>query len=467
MKVGNMKKLMIKLSTVMLMSTFTVFSQPGGGLKPTPAPQDPLLLLQNPKFSQEAFFIGRDYHHNTFRDQKKGLTGMAECHFTMADAADPQDLGLCEALGLSVVVSVEPHLFGDQWSKMSDEQIDLYIKKMVENGGKSKAIIGYHICDEPSSIAFPFLAKAVEAVRKYAPGKWATINLYPNYATIWTENMIKSQLGTKTYTEYLEKFVRIVKPDIITYDNYMVQMSMDLQQSERAGKYFTNLLDVRRIAVNNNIPFWNVISGNQIRPFTTIPSPANLALQAYTSLAAGAGGIRWYTYWKGGYNYAPIDENENKTLTWRYLQEVNRQTVMLGTIIKHLKSTGVYFTSPAPETSLPVLPGEYVQSIESDAPMMVGEFLSKEGNRYVMVVNLSLEKSAKFILKTIIPNELMYTVSLGEDTPYLYDFEASKRSALNTNIAWKPKSESELDQGLWLTAGEGVLIKCSGITSKK
>jgi hypothetical protein len=61
----------------------------------------------------------------------------------------------------------------------------------------------------------------------------------------------------------------------------------------------------------------------------------------------------------------------------------------------------------------------------------------------------------------------MYTVSLGEDTPYLYDFEASKRSALNTNIAWKPKSESELDQGLWLTAGEGVLIKCSGITSKK
>ena len=108
-------------------------------------------------------------------------------------------------------------------------------------------------------------------------------------------------------------------------------------------------------------------------------------------------------YWKGGYNYAPIDENEHKTLTWRYLQEVNRQAVMLGTIIKQLKSTGVYFTSPAPEPSLPVLPGEYVKSVESDAPMMVGEFTGKKGEHYVMVVNLSLEKSAKFVLNTITP----------------------------------------------------------------
>lgn len=457
-----MKKLTIKIGAIALLCASPVFSQSGGGLKPSPAPQDSLLLMHNPEFSHDAFFIGRDYHHNTFRDHTKGLTGLAECHFTLADAADPQDFALCEKLGLSVIVSVNPHLFGDEWSKMSDEQIDQYVEKMVKNGGSSKAIIGYHICDEPSSTAFPFLAKVVKAVRKYAPGKWSTINLYPNYATIWTENKIKSQLGTKTYTEYLEKFVNLVKPDIITYDNYMVQMSMDLKQAERAGKYFTNLLEVRCISVKYDIPFWNVISGNQVRPFTTIPSPANLAMQAYTSLAAGAGGIRWYTYWKGGYNYAPIDENENRTLTWRYLQEVNRQAIMLGTIIKQLKSTGVYFTAPAPEASLPVLPGEYVHSVESDAPMMVGEFLSKNGDHYVMVVNLSLEKSAKFVLNTNIPNERMYAVSLGEDTPLLYDFEASKRSALDANFGWKPKSESELEKGLWLPAGEGVMIKCMG-----
>lgn len=437
-------------------------AQTGGGLKNTPVPQDELMKRKNPKFSHDAFFIGRDYHHNTFKDHAKGLKGMADCHFTLADAADPQDFKLCEKLGLSVVVSVNPHLEGGDWGKMSDEEIDKYVRKMVDKGGRSKAIIGYHICDEPSSTVFSSLAKAVAAVRKYAPGKWSTINLYPNYATIWTEDKIKSQLGTKSYQEYLDMFVSVVKPDIITYDNYMVQMSMDMKQPERAAKYYTNLLDVRKIAIKNNLPFWNVVSGNQVRPYTTIPSPANLALQAYTSLAAGAGGIRWYTYWKGGYNYAPIDENENKTVTWRYLQEVNRQAVMLGTITRQLKSTGVYFTAPAPEASLPLLPGNHVKSVESDSPMMVGEFLSKDGSRFVMVVNLSLEKSSKFILKTAIPNELIYSVSLGEDVPYLYDFELSKRSSLDANIAWRPKTKSELESGLWLPAGEGVLLKCTG-----
>jgi hypothetical protein len=446
----------------MLWCISAVHSQYGGGLSPTPVPKDSLLEVHHRSFTRDAFFIGRDYHHNTFRDREKGLKGMAECNFTLADAAGPQNLELCESLGLSVVVSVGPHLFGSDWEKMSEEQIDQYIKKMVEEGGNSRAIIGYHICDEPSATAFRSLAAAVKSVRKYAPGKWSLINLYPNYATIWTENMIKSQLGTKTYREYLEKYVQTVQPDLITYDNYMVQMSMDLDQPERAGKYFTNLVEVRQVALENKIPFWNVVSGNQVRPHTPIPSPANLALQAYTSLAAGASGIRWYTYWQGGYLYAPIDENENKTLTWRYLQEVNRQTLLLGTIIRQLKSTGVYFSEPLPEPSLPRLPGKIVKSVETDLPMMIGEFQGEDNNRYVMAVNLSLEKSANFVLNTFTPGELLYAVSVGEDKPILVDFEASKRASMDARQGWKPKSTDEINRGFWLPAGTGVLFKCTG-----
>jgi len=393
------------------------------------------------KFLPGAFIIGRDFHHNKFIDHKKGLQGMAECNLNVADAADPQDYSLCEKLGLSVVVSEGPHLLGGDWLKLSDTEIDEYIKNMVKKAGRSKSIIGYHICDEPSALAFPALAKAVAAVKKYAPGKLATINLYPNYATIWQMDQIKSQLGTKTYTEYLEKFVNEVKPQVMSYDNYMVEMSIDLQNKEKAANYYTNLVEVRRIALKNNIPFWNVVSSNQIRPYTTIPSPANLAFQAYTSLAAGAGGIRWYTYHGQAYGYNPLDKEENKTLTWRYLQEVNRQLSILGPIIKKLTSTGVYFTSPAPEASLPLLPGKWVEKVDTDVPMMIGEFVSSKGIKYVMVVNLSLEKSAKFDLKTKIDQEKIWTVSVGEN--------------------------GKLDQashknGIWLTAGQGVLIKCGG-----
>ncbi len=403
-------------------------------------------VKRNKTIAIDAFLIGRDFHHNKFIDRKKGLEGMAECNFTIADAADPQNMKLCKKLGLGVVVSEGPHLVGSEWSKMSDAQIDAYILNMVKKAGKSKAIIGYHICDEPSALDFPALGKAVAAVKKYAPGKLATINLYPNYATLWQMNQIKSQLGTKSYTEYLEKFVEIVKPQCLSYDNYMVQFSMDNQQSEKMDSYYSNLLEVSRVAKKYNLPFWNVVSSNQIRPFTTIPSPANLLFQAYTSLAAGASGIRWYTYHGQAYGYNPIDRNENKTLTWYYLQEVNRQLAVLGPIIKQLNSTGVYFTSPAPVDSLSVLPGNWVEKLETEAPMMVGEFVSKPGTKYLMVVNLSLEKSAKFKLTTRIQNEKIWIVEAGENG-YLV--------------------EKDINEGYWLTAGAGVLIKCAGVVTDK
>jgi hypothetical protein len=254
-------------------------------------------------------------------------------------------------------------------------------------------------------------------------------------------DQVKSQLGTKNYTEYLERFVNEVKPQLLSYDNYMVEMSMDLVDGKQAAKYYTNLVEVRRIAVKYNLPFVNVVSSNQIRPHTTIPSPANLAFQAYTTLAAGAGGIRWYTYHGQSYGYNPLDKEEHKTLTWRYLQEVNRELSILGPIIKKLTSTGVYFTSPVLDASLPVLPGKWVQKVDADVPMMVGEFVSSTGANYMMVVNLSLEKSARFDVQTKIESEKIWTVDVGEEGRLVL---ASHK------------------KGIWLTAGQGVLIKCGG-----
>lgn len=144
---------------------------------------DGILSIVDTPFDVNRFVIGRDFHENKFTDQDKGLRGMADCYFNMSDASDgeKQNLSLCKKLGLNTIISAKgKHLTGKEWMAMSDEEIDAYIKKMVDDGGKSKAIVGYHICDEPSAMAFPKLAVAVEAVRKYAPGKMATINLYPN-----------------------------------------------------------------------------------------------------------------------------------------------------------------------------------------------------------------------------------------------------------------------------------------------
>lgn len=365
------------------------------------------------------------------RSHKSGLHSIAECNFNVAGFVKPEALSTCERLGLAAIVVGRRKR---EWSKVSDKEIDLTVRTMVEKSGGSKAVIGYYITDEPGASEFPALAKVVKAVKKYAPGKIAYINLFPNFAKSGAEG--KSQLETNSYTEYLERFVREVRPQIISYDNYMVQLSQDLKDNTKAAKYYTNLLEVRRVALKYDLPFWNTVSSNQIRPFTPIPSPANLRFQAYTTLAAGGRGIAWYTYYAKNYGYAPIDKSNNRTLTWRYLQEVNRQVAILGPKMNNLNSVGIYFTSPPPTKELPVLPGKLVRRIRTNAPMMIGEFKHDDGTNYIMVVNLSLRESAKFALDTIRPYNQIYVISAEDGKPDPLDNES----------------------GYWLVAGQGALI---------
>jgi hypothetical protein len=371
-------------------------------------------------------------------EPKQGAQSLAECNFTMAGFVKPRDLPLCEQHGLKALMfgcADRGPLTRDEWKKLPDAEIDAFVKRMVEDAGRSEAVLGYYLLDEPGASLFPKLAVGVAAVRKYAPGKLAYLNLFPGYATIGAPDT--SQLEAPSFDEYLERFVEQVRPQLISYDDYMTQYSMDLQDGNRAARYFKDLLTVRRVALKYGLPFWNIVSSNQIRPHTTIPSPANLQFQAYTTLAAGGRGVTWYTYNSRGYGYAPLDAAGNRTMTWQYLQMVNRQLKTLGPIMNRLTSTGVYFTSPTPFDSLPELPGQLVQAVETDVPVMVGEFAAEDGTRYVLPVNLSLGKSAKLTLH----------------------LESAHKAGRIISAEDGSELEMAEQNTFWLVAGQGVLIR--------
>jgi len=370
-----------------------------------------------------------------------GLESIAACGFNFAGFVLPEDLGKCRKLNLAAILLIaDPQLlplrYHKDWRQLSDAEIDNQVKVLVKAGGSNPALKGYFLMDEPSARDFPALGKAVAAVKKYAPGKLAYINLLPDYATLGAPDT--SQLGTSTYTEYLERFVKEVRPQLLSYDNYMVQYSNDLKDKNVAASYFRNLVEVRRIGQKYRLPCLQIVAANQLRPNHTVPSPANLMLQAYTTLAAGFRGVTWYTYYGRGYLHASIDEAGQKTMTWAYLHEVNRQIVTLAPVMSRISSTGIFFTAPTPADGRPSLAGSYLESIKSKTPMMVGEFSDKQGQRYFMLVNLSLEESANFRLQTKVPDMDLQEVSNvdGRLRPY------------------KPGMD-----GFWLTAGQGVLVK--------
>jgi hypothetical protein len=368
--------------------------------------------------------------------RKLGFESIADCHFTVAGFVWAQDLPACERLGLAAIVVLDAVFVSPkELAALSATEIDARIKGAVERTAASPAVIGYFITDEPGASHFPALAAAVRAVKRHAPGKLAYINLFPDYAT--TGETGKSQLETPTYTEHLERFVREVGPQFLSYDNYQVEYSDDLRKPVETASYFRNLLEIRRVALANDLPFWNIVTCNQIRPATTIPSPSNLLLQAYTTLAAGGRGLSWYTYYSQGYKYAPIDENGNRTMTWHYLQEVNRQVSVLGPTMNRLQSIGVFFSMPLPAPGLPPLPGRVIAEVESAAPLMVGEFTGSDGADFAMLVNLSLERSTEFKIKAASPVRRADVVS-AEDGALL---------PMGPEISG------------WLVAGQGVLLR--------
>ncbi len=367
-----------------------------------------------------------------------GLASQLECNFTMSGFVRPKDLPECERLGMKVIVAPDVPDFSPwskSWKDLPDDEIERRVRWMIEEAGDSPAVLGYFIIDEPGASQFPALRKAVDAVRKYAPGKLAYINLFPGYATIGAPNL--SQLETASFTEYLERYVEEVRPQMISYDNYQVQYSRDLAVPRRAASYFGDLLEVRRVAQEHGLPFWNIVSSNQVRPFTPVPSPANLRLQAYTTLAAGGRGITWYTYYARGYGYAPIDAEGDRTNVWHHLQAVNREIGVLGPMMNRMKSTGVYFTPQEELPQLPSMPGVLMEDVASSTPLMIGEFEHEDGGKYVMLVNLSLGQSTRVTPKR--------------------NGRAVKAKAISV-VDGKAREISD-KFGLWLTAGEGVLLE--------
>jgi hypothetical protein len=382
---------------------------------------------------------------------EKGLNEIAECCFTLAGFVKPEDLPQCRRLGLLAIMAVpgDASALRKQWRSLTNDQIEQYVKSLIGETADDPTVLGYYVTDEPTVRDFPPLAKAVAAIKRRAPGKLAYINLFPTYSNRQTA----AGRGAKSYEEYLERFVDEVKPQLISYDNYLVVHTDDVQNAKHASLYFKNLLQVRDVALKHKLPYWNVVCSLQIRPKTTVPTPANLALQAYTSLAAGFRGICWYKFFHYGdlcrnfYRYSSFDGSGRRTNTWLYLQTVNRQLNRIGPAMNRLESTGVFFSQPLPGTSLPQLPGRIVKDIatttsprgfaKSSPPVMVGEFKDAEGKDYAMIVNLSLERSIHFELTT------------AKDYDEIGVFNA-------VDGGYLPLTERE---GHWLVPGQGELLK--------
>lgn len=413
-------------------------------------------------FDRFILFPWGGLNHNG-EEARSELEGIRDCGFNASCFVTPQEYDICRELGLSIYSMLSPEGTFHGGGYMQVQQL---IAEMNEEGkwfGKPfdeqavraamhgllkdlpRDVVSVYLNDEPGTSLYPGLKLLADCVRKEAPWAEPYINLFPNYAVCGAPNL--SQLEADTYEEYLDRFAAEVQPDSVSLDNYQVFVSSDFSTPGSQESYFLNLLQAQDTCKKYGLPFQHVICCNQLRHWQTPPSPANMAFQAYTSLAAGAKVISWFLYFgRGGYLMAPVDNTggENiRTATWYILREINRQILPLGEALHPMTFLDMYFTHPAgidgakSAAECPALRG-----FESDTPCMIGHFRDTDGGDVLAVVNCSLEKSTR-----IVP------AADGE----LLEFSADRGGFARPLLANRDGDTSPM----WLTAGSGTVLKIS------
>jgi len=318
---------------------------------------------------------------------KKAAAAMQECGITCVAFVRPSMLDLCREHNLLAVVFDES-VAGTNWTRPYDGEAGRRnLPALVAKVGSHPAVIGYHLKDEPVAAEFPELAKAVAAVKELAPGKWPYINLFPG--------------DGDAYTKYVEDFINVTKPTIVSYDRYVL-----VGDNVFAEVFWSNLAQVRDVSRKHRLPYWNIVLTSPHWSYRDIIE-GDVFLQSWGSLAYGVSGLAFYKFCSrelsmldapdlGNFRNGPVDQFSEKTQTWHWLRNCNRQIQNIAPVYLKLRHDSVYHIGGVP--ALNHGPGEtnLVKNVPN-AQCVVGDFTHEDGTRYVLIVNKSIKTSVSCV----------------------------------------------------------------------
>jgi hypothetical protein len=245
------------------------------------------------------------------------------------------------------------------------------------------ALYGYFITDEPSAKGFAPLAASVKALRRADPHHLAYINLFPNYAS-------EVQLGANSYEEYVDRFLKQVRPRLLSYDHYAL-----MKGGERVAMW-SNLEVIREKAMAANTPFAAIVLSTPHNDYRD-PTEADLRFEAWQALAYGARGLLYFTYWTpddlvAGFRNGIIEKDGTPTAHYAQVQRVNREIAPVGEFLSRMVSMGVFHSDSRVPGTLSLWPGALVQKVVAPTEsggVVIGQFQDRDKNGYVVVANRS------------------------------------------------------------------------------
>ena len=316
-----------------------------------------------------------------FQDLADAGFTITSAHYEDA-ALNLKAMDLAQQVGVKVAV-VDLRIQPDE---PVDDDARRKIDMVADDYKDHPAYFGFLVRDEPNVSVFKFMADIKNHYLSRDPVHLAFANLLPDYAS-------EEQLGTPTYQEHVDIFMRVFQPQVLSYDYY------PFTNKGFRDTYYQNLGVIRDAALRAGVPFWAFTMTCEIDPAYPTPGEAWIRLQAFTDLAYGARGIQYFTY---GLPYSEVenfvtailDKDGNKTYLYDIARRLNAEIHALAPAIKRLHSIGVYHSEPLPKGTQGIPPDFMIKSIDG-LPMVAGHFHDSEERDYVMLVSREYESGGK------------------------------------------------------------------------
>lgn len=240
--------------------------------------------------------------------------------FVWQPPGDKESLDNFEAAGLGVMeyvgeLGVLPWLTEESdpegyASYLGDVQID------------HPAVWGYYLADEPDVYTMKKLNEHGSVLKKYLPYSASLVNLLPIYAQ-------PDQLGTETYGEYIDTFIKTTDYEQIIYDNY--NMFDDMPQT------MENLWIVSDAAKNSNRDFWIIVG---IFKSSKGLSRDQMLFEGFTAMAFGCVNVSYCCWTADGWGAVSVLDSEgNKTEYYDDLKEVTAELRSFSPVYMKYKHT--------------------------------------------------------------------------------------------------------------------------------
>ncbi len=315
----------------------------------------------------------------------------------LLDVAHKYGLGVISACGDPL-----PHWGGHGYGYVGRMQekfpLECYTK-YAETLEDHPALWGFGMGDEPNASDFPYIGTVVDTVNDLYPNQFTFLNLYPSHARVAenTEDEIKSDLGTMTYQEYIDRYCAYVPTHYISYDMYPYRgkpKSRLIKCRRKIPWYFENLRVVAEACRKTGRDLWMIMQGNH-DDGDEYGQPAvamtlnQIRFQVYAAMAFGVKTIMWWESWI-------FDDDGVKTAQYDKLKQIHSEVHALAEEYMKYRNVSTHFVGYDGYMNYEKINQKWVESlctgvfldVQSDigAPLIIGQMISNVDNSQALMI---------------------------------------------------------------------------------